>query len=177
MKLIAGFLLFISITDLSAQTIEVEYDKKKDMSAYKTYQFGEAEVITPKDKRIFDESKTRAIVNDAIERELKDRGLQRIDSNAHLIVSYIIGSMERTSIYNAGPLGGPAGVESRGAVTQDYDEASFIIDLNDRSNNLIWRVNAVTSFTQANMLGLIDQILDTGFRRFPNKPKIKKSKK
>jgi hypothetical protein len=57
MKLILTFLLFIPIIVLNAQSIEVEYDKKKDMSAYKTFQFGEQEIITPKEKRIFDESK------------------------------------------------------------------------------------------------------------------------
>lgn len=177
MKLILIFLLFISLTNLNAQSIEVEYDKKKDMSAYKTYQFGEVEIITPKDKRIFDEAKTQAIANDAIERELKERGLQRVDSNAHLIVSYIIGSMERSSVYNAGPLGGTPGVESSGATMRDYNEGSFIIDLNDRGNNLIWRVNAVSNFTETNLQAQIDQTVDTGFRKFPNIPKTRKSKK
>jgi hypothetical protein len=177
MKLILTFLLFIPIIVLNAQSIEVEYDKKKDMSAYKTFQFGEQEIITPKEKRIFDEAKTREIANDAIERELTERGLQRVDSNAHLIVSYVIGSMERSSVYNAGPLGGTPGVESSGATMRDYSEGSFIIDLNDRGGNLVWRVNAVTNFTEANLLPQIDQTVDTGFRKFPNKPKVKKSKK
>lgn len=177
MKLILAFLLFIWAIVLNAQSIEVEYDKKKDMSAYKTFQFGEQEIITPKEKRIFDEAKTRAIANDAIERELIERGLQRVDSNAHLIVSYVIGSMERSSVYNAGPLGGTPGVESSGATMRDYSEGSFIIDLNDRGGNLVWRVNAVTNFTETNLLALIDQTVDTGFRKFPNKPKAKKSKK
>ena len=143
----------------------------------KSPEFGETEIITPKDKRIFDEAKTQAIANDAIERELKERGLQRVDSNAHLIVSYIIGSMERSSVYNAGPLGGTPGVESTGAIMRDYNEGSFIIDLNDRSNNLIWRVNAISNFTEANIQAQIDQTVDAGFRKFPNKPKTKKSKK
>ena len=177
MKLILAFLLFIPAIFLNAQSIEVEYDKKKDMSAYKTFQFGEQEIITPKEKRIFDEAKTRAIANDAIERELTERGLQRVDSNAHLIVSYVIGSMERSSVYNAGPLGGTPGVESSGAIMRDYNEGSFIIDLNDRGGNLIWRVNAVTTFTEANLLPQIDQMVDTGFKKFPNKLKTKKSKK
>ncbi len=177
MKMVLTILLYVAVIGLHAQSIEVEYDKKKDMSAYKTFQFGEQEVITPKDKRILDEAKTRKIANDAIERELIERGLQRLDSNAHLIVSYVIGSMERSSVYNAGPLGGTPGVESRGATMRDYNEGSFIIDLNDRGGNLIWRVNAVTTFTQASLLAQIDQTVDTGFKRFPNKPKTKKSKK
>lgn len=176
MKFGVTIILFIAVINLNAQSIDVEFDKKKDMSAYKTYQFGEAEVITPKDKQILDEAKTRAIVNNAIELELKERGLQRVDSNAHLVVSYVIGSMERSTIYNAGPLGGTPGVESNRAVMRDYSEGSFIIDLNDRSNNLIWRINAVSSFTEANLVNQIDQVLDKGFKKFPNKPKTKSKK-
>ena len=166
--------MFISIAELSAQTIEVEYNKKKDMSAYKTYQLGEAEIITPKDKQSSNEAKTRILVSNLIELELKQKGLQRVDSNAQLVVSYIIGSMERSSVYNAGPLGGTPGVQSQGAVMQDYNESSFIVDLNDRGNNLIWRINAVTNFTEDNLERQVDVILQKGFKKFPNKPKVKK---
>jgi len=154
---------------LNAQTIEVEYNKNKDMTAYKTFQFGEMEIITPKEKQRMDEGKTRAIVNEALELELKNRGLMRVDSNAHLVLSYIIGSMERSSIFDAGRLGG-----TPPAVMQDYNEGSFVIDLNDRSNNLIWRVNAVSTFTDSNLSAQVEQIIAKGFKKFPNKPKGKK---
>ena len=110
-------------------------------------------------------------------KELNARGLTRVDSNAHLVVSYVIGSMERSAVYNAGPLGGTPGVISSGAVMQDYREGSFIIDLNDRSNNLIWRVNAVSTFSEANVDAQMAVVLEKGFKKFPNKPKVKKSKK
>ena len=177
MKFILITLLFIGSIDLSAQTIEVEYDKKKDMTAYKTYQIGESEIITPNDRRLRDEAKTKAAVKEVIVKELNARGLTRVDSNAHLVVSYVIGSMERSAVYNAGPLGGTPGVISSGAVMQDYREGSFIIDLNDRSNNLIWRVNAVSTFSEANVDAQMALVLEKGFKKFPNKPKVKKSKK
>ena len=176
MKFVLPILLFGSLLQLQAQTIEVEYNKKKDMTGYKTYQFGETEIITPKDKQTMDATKTEAIVNNIIEIELKERGLVRVDSNAHLVVSYIIGSTERSSVFNAGPLGGTPGVQSQGAVMQDYSEGSLIVDLNDRSNNLIWRINAVTSFTDSNMEKQVEQILEKGFKKFPNKPKTKDKK-
>ena len=139
------------------------------MTGYKTFQFGEMEIITPKDKQRMDEEKTRAIVNEILEFELKKKGLQKVDSNAHLVLSYIIGSMERSSIFDAGRLGG-----TPPSVMQDYNEGNLVIDLNDRSNNLIWRVNAVTTFTDANMSSQIEQIIGKGFKKFPNKPKGKK---
>jgi len=172
MKVVFFLIILCTFSDLRAQTIQVEYNKNKDMSAYKNFQFGEAEVITPKEKRIYDEEKTQGIVNNSIELELKGRGLVRQDSNAHLIVSYIIGSMDRSSIFDAGRLGG-----TPPATMQDYNEGSFIIDLNDRSGNLIWRINAVTSFTEANVKSQIDAVLSKGFKKFPNKPKTKGKKK
>lgn len=177
MKFILIALLCIASLDLSAQIIEVEYDKKKDMTAYKTYQFGETEIITPNDRRLRDEAKTIASVNEVIVKELKERGLTHVDSNAHLVVSYVIGSMERSSVYNTGPLGGTSGVISSGAVMQDYSEGSFIIDLNDKSNNLIWRINAVSNFTEDNVDVQMAQVVEKGFKKFPNKPKVKKIKK
>jgi len=169
MRLVFLIVLVTGITGLNAQTIEVEYNKNKDMTGYKTFQFGETEIITPKDKQRMDEGKTRDIVNEALELELKNKGLQKVDSNAHLVLSYIIGSMERSSIFDAGRLGG-----TPPSVMQDYNEGNLVIDLNDRSNNLIWRVNAVTTFTDANMSSQIEQIIGKGFKKFPNKPKGKK---
>ena len=176
MKFVLLIFFLIPVKDLTAQSIEVEYDKKKDMTSYKTYQLGESEVITPKDKQTFDEAKIRAIVNDLIERQLREKGLQRVDSNAHLIVSYIIGSMERSSLYSVGPLGGTPGVESNRTMMQDYSEGSFIVDLNDRSNNLIWRINAISNFAGANIEPQVEQVLAKGFKKFPNKPKTKNKK-
>lgn len=177
MRVILKSLLFLLTVDLNAQSIEVEFDKNKDMSGYRTFQFGEMEIITPKDKRIYDKARTQAIVNEAIIDKLKERGLQQVDSNAHLIVSYVIGSMQRSSTYNAGPFGGTPGMDTRSLVTQDYNEGSLIIDLNDVSDHLIWRVNAVTDFTQSNAKSLVDQVVSKGFRKFPNRVKSKKNKK
>ena len=80
--------------------------------------------------------------------------------------------MERSSIFDAGRLGG-----TPPAIMQDYNEGSFIIDLNDRSGNLIWRINAVTSFTETNVKSQVDAVLSKGFKKFPNKPKTKGKKK
>ena len=81
--------------------------------------------------------------------------------------------MERSSVYSVGPLGGTPGVESNRMMMQDYSEGSFIIDLNDRSNNLIWRINAISNFAGANIEPQVEQVLTKGFKKFPNKPKAK----
>ena len=46
------------------QTIDVEYDKTRDFSYYKTFRFGESQIITPNDqKRVSDKVLDKWIVS------------------------------------------------------------------------------------------------------------------
>ena len=167
------FLVFL-ITRASAQEVKVTFDKTKDMSGYKTFQFGETEVITPKDQRIMDEKQLREKVNKIIIEELTEKKLERLDSNAQLVVSYIIGAVERSDIYSAGPLGGTPGQINAGAVVEDFKEGTFVVDLNDRSNYLVWRINSTIRYSASETIRQVEQVVDKGFKKFPNKPKVKK---
>ena len=52
MRLLSLSLFLLYTLNLSAQEdINVEYDKKRDLSIYKTFSLGEGEVITPTDQR------------------------------------------------------------------------------------------------------------------------------
>ena len=176
MRFFCLFAVLAIFGKVGAQSIEVTFDKAKDMSGYSSFRFGETEVITPQDMRIFDEKGLCQKVNEIIVRELTEKKLQQVDSNAQLIVSYIIGYLERSGIYNAGPLGGtPVSVPgSGGAVMQDYKEGAFVVDLNDRSNNLIWRINSTIRYTSTETLRQVEEVVDKGFKKFPNKPRKKK---
>lgn len=176
MRLICLFITIATISSGNAQSIEVTFDKTKDMSGYKTFRIGESEVTTPADMRVLDEKELRGKVDEIITQELKEKGLQRVDSNAQLVVSFIIGYLERSGVYNAGPLGGTPGEVSSGAVMKDYNEGSFVVDLNDKSNNLIWRINSIIQYSATVTVQQVEQVVDKGFRKFPNKPK-KKGKK
>ncbi|MEJ0033115.1 MAG: hypothetical protein WDO15_23520 [Bacteroidota bacterium] len=107
-------------------------------------------------------------MKDAIIEELKDKGLQHLDSLGDLRVSYIIGSLERSGLRSnaAGGLGA-------GVVMNDYEESSLVIDMNDRNNFLIWRINGVTA-TNATAVSMIDEVVAKGFKKFSIKPKKKK---
>ncbi len=161
---------------LWSQEIQVEYDKSRDFSIYKTFRFGEGEVITPQDQKVVTDRIVNGWITSAVTRELELRGLTRLDSGkADLVVSYVAGTVTRSDMGNLGPMGMTPGSTDR-AYVRDYQQGSLIIDLNDRSGIKIWRVNSTTNMMSAGGEQLVDQIVQRGFRKF-GKPAKKKKKK
>ena len=92
-----------------------------------------------------------------------------------LVVSFVVGSLERSDLEQLGPLGMTPGSSSQ-TWSRDFRLGSLIIDLNDRSNNLIWRVNATTTTNTSDAQRMIDQVVSAGFKKFSLKPKKVKKK-
>ena len=176
MKNFLLIVLTIITTTLSAQDIEVEYDKDRDLTKYKTFTMGESEIITPKDRRLVNDEQLHGWVETALVNELVGKGLTQVDSLGDLTVTYIIGSLEKMDVQNLGPMG-TSPTNSDQTWSRDYRQGSFVIDLNDRSNLLIWRVNATTSNGTPSASAAIEQIVEKGFRKFSAKPKKEKKKK
>lgn len=175
-KFLLLLLLSISVAGLT-QDIDIEYDKNRDFSKYATFSFGEGEIITPKDQKVFDSNQLHGWVKDAITRELEDKGLKRLDSLGDLVASYVIGSSARSEIENVGPLGGTPGMVAQPSSSmRDFTMGSFIIDLKDKSKTLVWRVNAESRMTAAEAQSSIDRIVMKGFQKY-GKPVKKKKKK
>lgn len=161
--------LLLAAAQLLGQDISAEFDKTRDFTVYKTFALGEGEIITPKDRRKIDDAKLHKWVRDAIAEELKEKGLVQLDSAADLTVSYIIGSLERSNL--ASNVTGGIGA---GVVMNDYEQSSFVIDMNDRNGYLVWRVNGVTSTDAPNASQMIKEVVAKGFKKFSIKPKKKK---
>ncbi|HZX75406.1 MAG TPA: DUF4136 domain-containing protein [Cyclobacteriaceae bacterium] len=173
--LLLSFLFFRTV--MFAQEINVEYDKNRDFSKYKTFSFGESEIITPKDQKVYDSNQIHGWVRDAITRELEIRGLKKTDSLGDLTASYVIGSSSRSEIENVGPLGGTPGMVAQPRSSmRDFNMGSFIIDLKDKSKNLVWRVNAETMLTSTEVQSSIDEIVVKGFKKYGKPVKSKKKK-
>lgn len=172
---ITTIFVFLSVISY-AQDVQVEYDKNRDLSRYKTFHFGETEVITPKDQRQAESASLIKWVTEAIAMELKSKGLQQLDSAADLVASFVVGSDARMDLQQLGGGGMMPGSNER-TWSRDYRVSSLIIDLNDKSNNLIWRVNATTTDAGNNPQRMIDNVVAEGFRKFSLKPKKVKKKK
>jgi hypothetical protein len=156
------------------QELKVEFDKNRDFTNYKTFRFGEGEIITPKDQQQTNEADIEKWIRSAISRELEMRELTRVDSSADLVVSNVAGSLARSAAGDVGPMGLTPGSMDRTYI-RDYRQGSLIIDLNDRNKLLVWRINATSDMSATGGERMIDQIVEKGFRKYP-KPSKKKKK-
>src|SRR6478736_2685609 len=120
-------LMLLSIC-ASAQEIKIECDKKHDFSKYKTFRFGESQVVTPADQKQVSDATIDKWVRTGVFRKLEFKGLNGVDSVADLVVTYVIGTMTRSDAQAIGPLGMTPGSDDR-TWKRDYKQTSFIIDL------------------------------------------------
>jgi hypothetical protein len=173
--IIFSVLLLVAATSL-AQDIKVEYDKDRDLTIYKTFTMGEGEIITPKDQRTVADQELHKWVHEAIVNELKGKGLSQLDTLGDLTASYIVGSVAMMDVQNLWPMG-VSPQSSEQSWSRDYRQGNLVIDLNDRSNVLVWRVNATTSYGTPGTDRIIQSIISNGFKKFTTKPKKGKKKK
>jgi hypothetical protein len=159
-----------------AQDVKAEYDKDRDLSKYKTFTMGEGEITTPRDQRTVADNDLRKWVHDAIISELVGKGLTQLDTLGDLTASYIVGSIALMDVQNLGPMGTSPNSSDQ-TWSRDYRQGNLVVDLNDRSNILIWRVNATTSYGTPASDKNIQALLAQGFRKFTTKPKKEKKKK
>jgi hypothetical protein len=171
MRFICGLLLFLNFC-AAAQEIHVEYDKKHDFSKYKTFRFGESQVVTPPDQKQVSDATVDKWIKAGVTRELQFKGLQRVDSVADLVVTYMIGTMSRFDAQAIGPLGMTPGSNDR-TWSRDYRQTSLVIDLNDRTNYLAWRINAVVDIVGNEGERAVDVVVVRGFKKFGKSSKKK----
>jgi hypothetical protein len=164
------FLSFLSFSLLAQDDIKVEYDKKHDFAQYKTFALGEGEIVTPKDKRVVKDATMHNWVRSAIIEELTEKGLKQVDSLGDLVVSYAVGSLPRTDMSQLGPLGQTPGSTNQ-TWSRDYQQNSLIIDLNNRQNSLVWRINGTTTSPASGAQPMISEIVSEGFKKLSLKPK------
>ena len=160
----------------SGQEFKVDYNSDRDFSQYKTFRFGEGEILTPKDQRQANEEDVHKWVRNGVTRELQMKGLQPADSIADLVISYAVGTMAKSNAGDLGPMGLVPGSMDR-TYMRDYRQANLMIDLNDKSNFLVWRISATTDISLSSGERMIDQIVQKGFKKYPKLGKTKKKKK
>lgn len=177
MKFFCFILIALSAFNISGQDIKVEYDKNRDFTKYKSFSFGESEITTPKDQKQVSDAVVDKWITTAIARELQGKGLVNLDSAADLVVTYAAGTAARSDYEVVGPLGQTPGALPTQSYTRDYRQGSLVIDMNDRSNNLIWRINSVTNASTLDANRLIDEVVSSGFKKFSIKPKKEKKRK
>ncbi len=171
-------LLCLTIISLPirAQEFKVEYDKKHDFTRYKTFSFGESEIVIPADQRTIPDAQWHEWMRKALQDEFAEKGLAFIEQDGDLVITYIVGSVARTEVQNLGPMGMAPGADQNRMWNRDFQQGSIIIDLNNRQGFKVWRVSATTNASLPDAERQLDQIVGEGFRKFSIKPKKSKKK-
>ncbi len=175
-KLFIFFALLVGFSTGWSQEIKVDFDNHRDYTQYKTFRFGEGEIITPKDQQQVNEKDVHKWIKTAVTLELEMKGLHHVDTAADLVVSYAVGTLERSDAGNLGPMGLTPGSMER-TYMRDYRQGSLIIDLNDTNDFRVWRIYSTSDMTGPAGERTVDQIVQKGFKQFAKPVKVKKKNK
>ncbi|MFM9076292.1 MAG: DUF4136 domain-containing protein, partial [Bacteroidota bacterium] len=94
------YLLMAVAVHTTAQDVLVETENDRDLSVYKTFRFGDSEIVTPKERKKVSDAKLKKLIEEAVERELVLKGLQKGGNDAQLVVTYMVGSFRHTNVQN-----------------------------------------------------------------------------
>jgi hypothetical protein len=146
------FVLALAATPAMAQKVTVDYAHEFDFDAVKTFQF----VDTPDSNAQNDMMDSR--IKTAIIRELTEGGLQRVESDPDLVVTYHITAEERTNYnttnfgyggYHGGWYGYGGGMGSSTTTQYNYTEGTLIIDAYDPvEKKMVWRGTGTVTVKQ-----------------------------
>lgn len=171
MRLTIAILLLMYL-NTRGQEIKVEYSKKTDFSKYKTFCFGEGLVVAQSTLRqVSDVTFSNWIINGVV-KEFEKKNMTQVDSLGDVEITYALIRTAQLDVETTGPLGMTPGSNDR-TWSRNFTESTLIIDVNDRSNLLIWRVKANFDVSGPNSESTIDAIVGRGFKKFR---RIKKKK-
>jgi Domain of unknown function (DUF4136) len=90
LTVVLGFSFMLMTGTALAQKVTIDYDRNADFSKYKTYAFGQG---TPAPETLMNQR-----IQEAIERQLAEKGLTRVENNPDLIVVYHCAVDKRTQL-------------------------------------------------------------------------------
>jgi Domain of unknown function (DUF4136) len=136
-KMTLGFVVFCATVTVLAQDVQYNYDRDADFSAYKTYQWVEHNGRL--DNQLVDKDIRRAI-----DGELSEKGLHRVESNGDLHIQYQT-AVDRERQVNAWTMG-PRWSGMARANTSTIEVGTLLVNVYDPAKKqLIWRGSATKS--------------------------------
>jgi hypothetical protein len=171
--------LCASLAGCAGARITTEFNPKLDYKTFRTYAWNPAMPGTEQAASIRNPA-VYALVRDAVERELANKGLQRVDTGSpDLLVSVHGMGKDRIEVqsygyayggygYYGGPFGYPAPV-AMGASVQTYRDGTLIVDLIDaRTKELAWRGTASDTVSDPSQVqGVVNNAVHTLMQEYP----------
>lgn len=146
------FVLPFVLIPAYAQKITIDYAHEFDFSKVKTFKYVETKDTNAKDQLMNDR------IKNAITKELKEGGLQEVDSDADLFVTYHLTAKENTVLNTTsmgyggwgrgwGGWGGSIGTSTTTAST--YTEGTLILDAYEPGEKkMVWRGTGTVTLKQ-----------------------------
>jgi hypothetical protein len=168
------FAVLIAILGISiyvgAQDVQTDHDTHADFSQYHTYSWHKVKT---------DDPLWQSRVQDAVDKELQSKGLQRVESGGDLAVSAtgaVRNQQEYQTFYDGFGPGWRWGGFGRTATTTVYNEkvGTLLVDLYDaKAKQLIWRGTAHDTLSDKpeKNENKLDKAVDKMFKDFPPKQK------
>jgi uncharacterized protein DUF4136 len=176
LSLVFGFCFLLMTGTAFAQKVTIDFDRNADFSKYRTYSFGQG---TPAPETLMNQR-----IQDAIERQLAEKGLVMVESDPDLIVVYHC-AVEKETQLNTTYLGGWGWGRGWGrwggggnAITQveQIPVGHLIVDIGDTAEKrYIWRgtsTKTVSSKPDKNAK-TIEEGVRKMFEKFPPPPEKK----
>lgn len=173
MNFLLSLLFCFVVHALAAQTFKVEYNKQKSLSYIRTFQINKGDVVASKAQKVIADTTLHRWIRTSLNNQLTSFNLNPREG-ADVVVTYYFSIEARINYQVLGPLAQTPGRGIEEMHTFNYQQSTFIIDLNDRSGNLIWRISSTNNLTTPLSQKLIDGIVERGFRKFK---KMQRSKK
>jgi uncharacterized protein DUF4136 len=168
-------IILLAGTTAQGQKIETGYDKAADFAQYKTYAWAERKVPPPNPL-------LAAIIANNIDVELRQKGLQRVESDPDLLVSFhgesaaqgaFAGDDPNYAAYGGAPMPGATmwGGSAPATALPPLLKGTLAVDLVDaRQKHLVWRAIARTNLDYDKRSKLLDQVnkaVSAMFKKYP----------
>lgn len=131
------FSVFISGCASTYYDVKSDYNQDIDYAVYKTFKW------LPSNEKEISNSLASQRVIDAVERELKEKNIERTENDPDFLIVKYLGKKGKVSVTDLGYSYGSYSGYNRvygGISTYEYDEGSLILDFVDpKSKNIVWR--------------------------------------
>ena len=169
-----GSVIFLLSLQLFAQSIDVKYDKKKDLTRYKTFAFRDSQIISATSQKLVNDTTLNGWIIRGITNEFNKKGLIHSDSLPDLIVTYLVSTSNRTAYQKGGPQLLPGAGGAIKGYSYGFPERNFNIDMNDRNGTLLWNVYYSNINNLVETEEIVNYIIKKGFSKFRKNYKSKR---
>jgi len=137
MKLICFTAILALGATAFAQDVQFDYDRSRNFSTYKTYQWVDYKAVMPGDQLLDQDIKR------AVDAQLAGKGLRRVESDGDLLVGYQAGVSQEKEYDSLGGWPHWGGWGNGRVTTSTIDIGKLVIGLFDPANKqLVWRGSA-----------------------------------